>query len=238
MTHTERIVNWLMRAIVRSICRVDQHELDKIPLDGPGILATNHTSILEGPIYYVLLDPRRKTAFGKIELWHNPFTRFLMQVWGVIPVRRGTVDRRAVQRALRALDEKQFVGIAPEGTRSKTGHLAKGRPGAAMLAVARRVPIFPMVQWGLEEIPKNLARLRKTHLRFRVGAPFYLKTPNDREVIPNDLRAMTDEIMYRLAVLLPEGLRGYYRDLSRMTSAYIEPVPVRDNEEERYGRTR
>lgn len=235
MTYTERIVNSLLRAIVSAICRIDQHEFDKIPMEGPGILATNHTSNLEGPIYYLFLDPRRKTAFGKIELWGNPITRFIMQLWKIIPLRRGTADRNAMQMAIRAIDDRQIVGVAPEGTRSRTGQLGKGHPGAAMLAVARHVPIFPIVHWGIEDIPQNLARLRKTHLHIRVGTTFYLKKPTDRDVVPRDLRAMTDEIMYQIAVLLPEGRRGYYRDLSKMTTRYIELVA--DRKEEFNGRT-
>ena len=224
MTCTERIVNSILRFLIRLVCRVDQEELNKIPLEGPGILATNHTTNLEGPIYYVLLDPRRKTAFGKIELWNNPLTRFLMQVWHVVPLKRGAADRQAMRRALRMLDQGQFLGIAPEGTRSRTGTLNKGLPGMAMLAVARRVQIFPMVHWGIHEIPRNLARVRKTHLHFRVGAPFYLKVSEERSVTARDLRAMTDEIMFRLAALLPEPMRGYYHDLTKMTNDYIEPV--------------
>ena len=224
MTYTERVVNSILRFLIRLIFRVDQGELDKIPLTGPGILATNHTTNLEAPIYYVLLDPRSKTAFGKLELWHNPITRFLMQLWGVVPLRRGSADRVAMRRALRALDRGQFLGIAPEGTRSRTGRLKQGRPGMAMLAVERRVPIFPMVHWGISDVLRNLARVRKTHLHIRVGTPFYLKAPTDRRVTAKDIRAMTDEIMFRLAALLPESLRGYYHDLSKMTSYYIEPA--------------
>ena len=233
MTYLERAINGLLRGIVGAICRVDTHELNRIPLEGPGILATNHTSNLEGPIYYVFLDPRKKTAFGKIELWGNPITRFIMNLWKVVPLRRGTADRRAMEQAVKALDNGQFVGIAPEGTRSPDGTLKKGRPGAAMLAVARRVPIFPMVHWGIDEIPGNIKRLRKTHLHIRVGPPFYIRKPTDRDISPRDLRAMTDEIMYRIAILLPERMRGYYKNMDRMTNTYIEPA----GEEEQYGRT-
>ncbi|MFW5694216.1 MAG: lysophospholipid acyltransferase family protein [Alkalispirochaeta sp.] len=220
----ERLLNGAIRGALRVVCRIEQNELTKIPLEGPGILVTNHTTNFEGPIYYVLLDPRRKTALGKQELWDNPFTRFMMQVWGVIPLNRRGADRRAMDRARRALARGEFLGIAPEGTRSMTGKLQRGRPGAAMIATAARVPVIPMVQWGVQDLPGNLRRLRRTPLHFRVGEPFYLAVPPGSTIGRGDLRRMADEIMYQLAVLMPEELRGAYADLSQMTTEFIQPV--------------
>lgn len=217
----ERGVNGAIRGLVRALCRVDADALNTIPATGPAILVSNHSTNLEGPIYYVLLDPRRKTALGKRELWNFPITRFFMQLWGVIPLNRGGPDRRALRRARGALDRGEFLGIAPEGTRSASGRLQRGRPGAALLATAANVPIIPMVQWGIQDLVKNVRRFRKTPLHFRVGAPFFLHVPGGGEPTRSDLRRMTDEIMYQLAILLPEHLRGYYRDLSKMTENYI-----------------
>ena len=224
MPVVETLVNALIRGIVQLLCTVHGSELNRIPRKGPAIWVTNHTTNLEGPIYYVLTDPRRKTALGKQELWRNPVTRFIMQLWGVIPLNRRGADRRAMQRARRVLERGDFLGIAPEGTRSMSGRLQRGRPGAAMIATAANVPIYPMVQWGIGDLVQNLRRLRKTHLHFRVGTPFYLHVPEGRAPKPAELRQMADEIMYQLAVLLPPRLRGYYRDLSAMTTEFIRPA--------------
>jgi len=224
MPLAERIVNGTLRMVIHVLCRVDRRELDAIPMEGPAILVTNHSTNLEGPIYYVLLDPRRKTALGKRELWGNWVTRFFMQLWGVIPLHRGGPDRRALRKAREALERGELLGIAPEGTRSRSGTLQRGRPGAALLATSAEVPIVPMVQWGVQDLLKNLRRLRRTTLHFRVGTPFFLRVPAGGDPSRDDLRKMADEIMYQLAILLPESLRGYYRDLTRMTRDYIRPV--------------
>ncbi|MEX2443685.1 MAG: lysophospholipid acyltransferase family protein [Alkalispirochaeta sp.] len=224
MPLAEFLVNSAIRGVLRAVCRIEHNELSKIPMEGPAILVTNHTTNFEGPIYYVLLDPRRKTALGKRELWENPLTRFIMQLWGVIPLNRGGADRKAMERARRALVRGEFLGIAPEGTRSMTGELQRGRPGAAMIATAARVPVIPMVQWGAQDLPGNLRKLRRTPLNFRVGDPFYLAVPEGREIGRGELRRMADEIMYQLAVLMPEELRGNYRDLSAMTTDFVQPV--------------
>lgn len=224
MTVSEYLVNSTIRGVLRVLCRIEHNELSKIPMEGPAILVTNHTTNFEGPIYYVLLDPRRKTALGKQELWGNPITRFIMQLWGIIPLNRRGADRRAMDRARRSLARGEFLGIAPEGTRSMTGELQRGRPGAAMIATAARVPLIPMVQWGAEGLPGNLKRLRRTPLYLKVGDPFYLAVPEGRAIGRGELRRMSDEIMYQLAVLMPEEYRGYYRDLSAMTTDFVQPV--------------
>lgn len=224
MPRVERTVSAVIRGLVRLLCRIETNELNKIPARGPAILVSNHSTTLEGPIYYVMLHPRPRTALGKQELWDNPLTRFLMELWGIIPLNRRGADRRAMSRARAALDRGDFLGIAPEGTRSRSGELQRGRPGAAMIATAQRVPIIPMVQWGIQDLRRNLAEMRRTPLHFRVGSPFYLNVPGGGSPGRQDLRLMADEIMYQLAALLPEEFRGYYSDLDRMTTRFIQPV--------------
>ena len=224
MPLAETMVNATIRGVLHVVCRIEHNELSRIPLKGPGILVTNHTTNFEGPIYYVLLDPRRKTALGKQELWESLLTRFIMQLWEIIPLNRRGADRRAMNRARRALARGEFLGIAPEGTRSMTGELQRGRPGAAMIATASRVPLIPMVQWGIQDLPANLRRLKRTPLYFRVGEPFYLAVPEGRDIGRGELRQMADEIMYQLAVLMPNEFRGYYRDLSKMTTDFVQPA--------------
>lgn len=227
MPVAERIVEHTILTIMRVISRPDVRGIETIPLRGPAILLTNHTSIFEGPVYRALLGRRSATALAKQELWNNRATRFLMQVWGIIPINREGSDRTAMNRALRALHRGAFLGIAGEGTRSPTGALLPGRPGAAMIALQAGVPIIPLVHWGMQQIPRNLKRLRRTAIHVRVGEPFRLNVPPGRRPPSKDLRAMTDEMMYQLAVLLPESLRGHYRDLAAMTTNYIQPVATR-----------
>jgi 1-acyl-sn-glycerol-3-phosphate acyltransferase len=227
----ETLLNGAIRGLLRVACVIRMNELDHIPMQGPAILVTNHTTNFEGPIYYVLLRGRPMTALGKRELWKNPITRFVMQVWGVIPIDRRGADRRAMSRAVAALRDGQLLGIAPEGTRSREGVLQRGRPGAAMIATAMDVPIIPMVQWGVQDLPANLRRFRRTPIHFRVGEPFFLVNAGDErsegESHRRNLRVMADEIMYQLAVLMPEELRGYYSDLDAMTTAFIRrPRPA------------
>jgi 1-acyl-sn-glycerol-3-phosphate acyltransferase len=50
------------------------------------------------------------------------------------PVKRGAPDRKAIKRAIEVLNEKQVLGIFPEGTRSKDGKLQEPESGIALIA--------------------------------------------------------------------------------------------------------
>lgn len=206
----ERIVNGLLRGILRIIARVEASDLKRLPRRGPGIIITNHTTNLEGPIEYLLIQPRPATALGKAELWKHWYTRMFMRLWGVIPLNRGEVDRRAMREAVRALDRGLYLGIAPEGTRSKTGVLRRGLPGVALLASRREVPVYPILQQGLLEMGRKLRQFRRPTIRFTVGRPFVVRLPHGERPTPGRLREITDEIMLQLARLLPEHRRGPY----------------------------
>lgn len=221
MKGREIIGNAIVSFLLRIACTIHAEELEKVPQRGPLILLSNHTSNIEGPIYYIHLHPRKRTALGKQELWQNPATRFLMDAWGVIPVRRGLMDRRTLQACLDALDRSYILGVAPEGTRSRSGVLHRGRTGATYLATRSRVPILPIVQWGLQHFSKNVRRLKKTRVYFKVGRPFFVEKPGGGTVTSADRKKMTDEMMYQLAALLPPSLRGRYGDTTGMTTNYL-----------------
>ena len=222
MTIGESVLNALTRAAFHIACRLDHQELQNIPKDGPGLLLSNHVTNLEGPLYYVFLRPRKVSALGKQELWSHPVTRLYMKTWNIIPIHRGQVDGNAMRECRRVLREGYFLGIAAEGTRSRDGCLRAGQPGATFLATQQDVPIYPVVHWGLRELGTNLKKLRRTPVSVRVGRPFRLHKPDGTSITSGDRRRMTEEMMYQLALLLPEELRGSYRDLSALTTDYLQ----------------
>ena len=218
-----RFLNSVVRILFRLTCTIDTHEFEKIPAEGPGILLTNHTTNLEGPLYYVFLRSRKATALGKQELWENRFTRMFMEAWNVIPLHRGRVDSAAMNQAMERLDQGWFLGVAAEGTRSKTGQLKSGQPGAAMLAARKHVPVYPLVHWGLMDIGTNLKRFKRTHVGVKAGKPFYVEVP-DGDPNRMQLKDITNEMMYQLAAVLPERYRGAFSDFSQATTTYLRFV--------------
>lgn len=224
MRITERIANRFIKILIHMVCKLDTTDMRKMPRIGPGILMTNHTSNIEGPVVYVCMRPRNTTGLAKIELWDKPLTRFLMNLWESIPIHRGRVDSVAIRACVQALEGGTFLGVAPEGGRSKNGILKQAQRGVAMLAARTGAPVYPTAQWGFIDIGSNLKRLRRTPVTIRIGPPFTVRLPENTRPSAQDLRRIADEMMYQLARLLPERYRGVYGDLSNMTTEYLQFV--------------
>ncbi len=224
VTCTERIVNAAVRMILHFVARMDVKDLKRLPRRGPAILMSNHTTNLEGPAYYVFIQPRKATALGKEELWRRWPTRFFMNLWGIIPVARGRVDRSALRAAFDALDCGYFLGVAPEGTRSRTGALRPAHPGVALIASRRPVPVYPMVHWGMREALRNFTRLRRSQVTIRVGRPFRVRVAEGTEPGAALLREITDEMMYEMARTLPPRFRGAYAAIPAQAPRHLEYV--------------
>jgi 1-acyl-sn-glycerol-3-phosphate acyltransferase len=192
-----------------------------VPARGPLILVCNHINFLEVPLMYTHLQPRPLTGFAKSETWDNPWLAPLFNLWGAIPLQRGEADTKALRKGLQALQEGKIVVITPEGTRSHNGQLQQGHPGVITLALHSAAPLLPLVYYGQEALEDNLRRLKRTEFHINVGQPFYLTVPKGK-VTHAVRQAITDEIMYQLAILLPAGYRGVYADLSTATTQYLQ----------------
>lgn len=215
------IVYLLLKIGLSLLCRVDAQGLERVPARGPLIVISNHTGSLEVPLLFAWLWPRPLTGWAKIETWDNAFLGWLFDLWEAIPVRRGQADLWALRAALEKLEEGRIFGIAPEGTRNKTGKLLRAHPGAVTLALRSGAPIIPIAHWGGENFRANLKRFRRTDFHVRVGRPFRLRADGER--ISNEARQrIADEMMFQLAALLPEEYRGEYRDTASATTKFLK----------------
>jgi 1-acyl-sn-glycerol-3-phosphate acyltransferase len=223
-TLTYRVVTSTIKILTRILCRVDDAQLARVPDRGPLILVANHVNFLEAPVMYTHLRPRPITGLAKVESWDSPGLRFLANLWGAIPLRRGEPDLVALRRALDALKAGCILIVTPEGTRSGHGRLQQGHPGVALLALRSGVPLLPVVYYGGEHFWHNLPRLRRTDFRIVVGQPFHLHAHGARAT-RQVRRQMADEIMYQMAALLPPAYRGVYSDLVSATETYLHFPP-------------
>lgn len=216
-------VNTMVKLSTGIMCRIDAPDLDKVPKHGPLIVYSNHTGQIEVPLMYSHLQPRPLTGIAKVETWDGWFLRWVFDLWEAIPIRRGEADLEAMRKSLKVLEKGHILAIAPEGTRNKTGVLIKAQPGTVTLALRSGAPLLPIVHWGGENFSKNINRLKRTDFHIRVGTPFKLNV--GRERVTREMRQqMVDEMMYRLAILLPESYRGAYADLDNATDIYLSTL--------------
>lgn len=216
-------VNAIIRAVFSAVCRVDARQLERIPGQGPAIVVANHINFLESPVMVAWLDNPAVTGIAKRESWKNPLFYFLFNLWEIIPIDRGVVDREAFNHALEALKKGKLLAVSPEGTRSKTGQLLKAKPGVSVIAARSGAPLIPVALWGHEDFWGNLKRLRRTPVNIEVGQPFRLTA--EGAGLSRDVReAVADEIMYKVAELLPERYRGEYAFEEPVEYKYLVPV--------------
>jgi 1-acyl-sn-glycerol-3-phosphate acyltransferase len=204
----QRILRAIVDFLFSLLSRREYVGLENIPTEPPYIMVTNHLSAFDSPFLFTIC-PHTIRAFAAAKHKRNPIYAPLLAIMGSIWVRRGEVDRQALQGALDVLKRGEVLGMAPEGTRSReTYALQKGKTGVAYLAARAGALIVPVGMTGTEKLKDNLPRLRRTHLRVVVGKPFRL--PESGEVRGQKLREYTDLIMHRIAELLPEEYRGVY----------------------------
>ncbi len=215
------VVTYACKSGLEALCRIDKSDLHKVPMRGPLLAYSNHTGSVEAPLIYTQLAPRPVTALAKAETWDNPFLGWVFSTWEIIPLRRGEADMEAMRKSLAALEQGMILGMSPEGTRNRTGQLLRAHPGIAVLALKSGAPLLPVAHWGGEKFLPNLKRLRRTDFRIRVGEPFYLDA-GGRKVTKEIRQQMADEMMYKLAALLPEAYRGAYSDLGKATEEYLK----------------
>ncbi len=215
-----RIVTPVVKNIIRSFCKVDWTEFKKVPQKGPLIIAVNHINFLEVPILYSFLFPRRVHGIVKAETWENLLLGKLADIWEAIPIDRDSTDMKAMRLSLDVLSRRRILIIAPEGTRSGTGYLSPGHSGIVTLAAQSGAPILPVAHFGGEKVWSNLKSFRSTRFNLKVGRPFYLSVEKNG-INKRNRQIIADEIMYRIAELLPPRYRGVYSNTDSASINYL-----------------
>ncbi len=210
MSLSERVLVFLFRVLTHTIFRIHDEPLAKVPARGPLIIVMNHINILEIPLIYAHLQPRPVHGLVLADRWKNPVVAWGLNACGAIPLERSGSNFGSIRRVFDVLKAGEIVLIMPEGTRSGDGHLGSGHPGVVLLAIKSKAPLLPIVSFGGEKYRENLKKLRRTDFYLTVGEPFRLKAEG-KAVVGQDRKQMLDEIMYRMAALLPVEYQGAYK---------------------------
>jgi len=203
-----RLIRGTFRFLLHILCRLHVEGMERLPQHGPLVMVSNHLHFLDPPVVFAVV-PLRSTVLVAEKWETRPLINRLFKAVDAIFVRRGTADLVALRKVEELLHRGGVVGIAPEGTRSKTGGLQRGKGGAALVASRTGATLIPVVAYGQEKVFKELPRLRRADVYVVIGEPFKLAPPaatNRRQ----QLDQMTLDIMLRIARLLPPEYRGVY----------------------------
>jgi 1-acyl-sn-glycerol-3-phosphate acyltransferase len=125
------------------------------PIPGQAtLLMCNHTSLYDIPLTYAAFPGLRIRMLAKKELRKVPLMGRSMEAAG-FPF----VDRHNRQQAIEDLNKVRemlsdgiVMWIAPEGTRSVTGHLGRFKKGGFITAIQAQAQIIPIVIKGANQI--------------------------------------------------------------------------------------
>jgi 1-acyl-sn-glycerol-3-phosphate acyltransferase len=223
-----------LRGILRILCKADLSDyisaLDRLRDAGYGsdaespypapILVFNHINFLEVPMLVAFAWPRLVTGLVQSKAWKNAFMAFLFDSYAAIPIDREGSYFQTFRQVHNALKGGFFVAIAPEGTRSGTGVLGRGKAGVVQLALVSGAPILPLGHFGGQHFWQNLKGFRRTPFRFNVGRPFRFKC--EGRPGKTEQEEMLTELMGQIAALLPEELRGAYAEEAGKPTRYLD----------------
>jgi len=201
--------------LFKLLSRVEAVGLENLPSHGGCIVACNHLSRIDPVLVFALGKRRDMTALVADKYKRNPFIRPLIVGVGGIWINREEADIHALREARQFLRNGGMLGIAPEGTRSHTGALIPAKTGTAYLADKAGVPVVPAAIYGSESAIRQLFHLRRPAIHIEFGKPFTLK-PIGRSTRDADLQRNTDEIMCRIAAMLPQRYWGVYAGHARL----------------------
>lgn len=212
-----------IRFLVRTLTKFRVENRGNIPDEGGVLLTTNHLSRLDTPLLLAITDREDLVAIVAKKYRKMLFFRWVLSKVGtMVWMDRSTTDFSAMRDALEQLRKGAIVGIAPEGTRSRDSKgLLEGKPGAALMAARASVPIVPVGIIGSEKINQHWLKLRRPPVTIRVGQPYNLPEI-DRDNRQASLLRSTEEIMCRIAALLPPEYRGFYADHPRLKELLAE----------------
>jgi 1-acyl-sn-glycerol-3-phosphate acyltransferase len=141
----ERIWPFARRVVIPitfAIARVAGYGLERVPLEGGGVIAANHFSGIDHPLIGAYC-PRPVYFLAKAELFEIPIVGELLSWIGTFPVRRGMGDRDALRHARELVREGRLVGVHVEGTRQRLGYPGRVQTGGLMIALQEGAPLIP-----------------------------------------------------------------------------------------------
>lgn len=210
------------------ICRYRVYGLERVPENGSLLIVANHLSWYD-PILLGVTLRRRMWFFTKSEMFRWPIVGAACKATGQIPVRRGESDRAALEKGLVYLQEGKALGIFPEGTVERRTTMIPALTGVAMLAMRSGTMVLPIAHTGTRKVLRS-PRWWFPRVTITIGEPYVPVAPTGMSRKAG-LQRVTDEMMFRIARMLPPENRGVYADIERVESEAV-PVNIADQNQE------
>jgi 1-acyl-sn-glycerol-3-phosphate acyltransferase len=200
------LVRTLLRGLARTVfallSRTEVRGLENLPKQGPAILVGNHVAMIE-TVLMLAYPPYQveMVAVGDI-----PFDKTfapLINAYGVVPIKRGSMDREGMGMMLDVLKQGGVLGMFPEGGIWETG--SKGaRTGVAWLSSKANAPIVPIGFGGIEGAIAGMIGLKRPRMTMNIGQVIPpIGVDMDGKSRKEALEAGANMVMERIEALIP-----------------------------------
>lgn len=175
---------------------------EHVPADGPFLLACNHASFLDPPVFAAAC-PRELHFFARKTLWKGAFGKLITEL-NAIPIDRdGESDLQAFRAVFNALKEGGSLLVFPEGTRTPDGELHAAKKGIGMIACRGQAPVVPARIFGSYEMWSRNAKFPRLTAKLGVtfGPPILPSEYDLGKSDPDRYEAAAQKIMSGIAAL-------------------------------------
>ena len=217
---------FLIGPYVRSTFRPWVSGIENLPTTGPVILASNHVSVLDSVFLPIVLK-RKVTFLAKSDYFTGTglkgfALRTFMNGIGQLSIDRsgGKASEASLNTGVDVLRRGGVLGIYPEGTRSPTGKLYRGRTGVARMILEGKVPVVPVAMFDTDKaMPIGSVIPKVRRIGIVLGEPLDFSRFEGMEGDRFVLRSITDEIMVEIARLSGQEYVDVYASTLRQAAA-------------------
>ena len=207
----------LQRTVLRLFADWTVNGVENVPPMGPLIIIANHQSNFDPPLLSASL-PRRVYFLAKSGIFMGHVVTWFLSSYGAFPVNREGADIRAYRWVLSQLRAGKPVVLFPEGTRSQHG-MNRAKPGIAQIALQSQASILPVGIVGTHRLGTWMRVFNPTgKITVNIGQVFSIP-PIEGRPSRELLDSISDMIMRRVAMQLPDEIRGVYSDEATKAAA-------------------
>lgn len=161
-------IGWsLFRLMFATYFRWRIFNAERVPLQGPVILASNHASYIDPPLVGSALH-RDINYLARESLFRFPGIGWLLRHWNSVPVDRDGGGAKGLKAILDRLLAGGAIILFPEGTRTKDGKLQPARSGIGLTVIKSDAVVIPVRVFGTYEAYGR-------HMKFPVPRPVSVK---------------------------------------------------------------
>jgi 1-acyl-sn-glycerol-3-phosphate acyltransferase len=218
--------NFFLGPYLRSTFRPWVSGLENVPATGPVILASNHVSVVDS-LFLPLMLKRKVTFLAKSDYFTGKglkgfAIRTFMNGIGQLSIDRsgGAASEASLRTGVQVLQQGGVLGIYPEGTRSPTGKLYRGRTGVARMILEAKAPVVPVAMFDTDKsMPIGTVIPKVRRVGVVIGEPLDFSRFDGLEGDRFVLRSITDEIMVEIARLSGQEYVDVYASTLRQAAA-------------------